>query len=215
MIRIARGAAAEAESSTEIAALRALGAAERMALPFKVTNLVGETKTSDGKRALIFQFMYGNHIDLSLMASGSAIAQSVGEATAAIHLLPLAVVEDSGLPDFSPADIVRQRMTEIDRAAETGKVPSVLLSRWEQALEDVSLFRFQPTVVHGNLNSHTVLELDGLVSSVLDWSSLKISDPAEDFAWILGAGLASVVAILNGMWFEAREQNRIEKENRC
>ena len=34
------------------------------------------------------------------------------------------------------------------------------------------------------------------------------------FAWILGAGLASTVAILNGMWFEAREQNRIEKENR-
>jgi cyd operon protein YbgT len=26
------------------------------------------------------------------------------------------------------------------------------------------------------------------------------------FAWILGAGLACAVAILNGMWFEAREQ---------
>ena len=34
------------------------------------------------------------------------------------------------------------------------------------------------------------------------------------FAWILGAGLACTAAILNGMWFEAREQNRIEKENR-
>lgn len=28
------------------------------------------------------------------------------------------------------------------------------------------------------------------------------------FAWILGTGLASTVAILNGMWFEAREQSR-------
>lgn len=28
------------------------------------------------------------------------------------------------------------------------------------------------------------------------------------FAWILGAGLASAVAILNGMWFEAREDNK-------
>ncbi len=25
------------------------------------------------------------------------------------------------------------------------------------------------------------------------------------FAWILGTGLASAVAVLNGMWFEARE----------
>ncbi|WP_411851540.1 cytochrome bd-I oxidase subunit CydX [Stenotrophomonas sp. LGBM10] len=32
------------------------------------------------------------------------------------------------------------------------------------------------------------------------------------FAWILGAGLASVVAILNGMWFEAREQSRTDNE---
>lgn len=28
------------------------------------------------------------------------------------------------------------------------------------------------------------------------------------FAWILGAGLASTAAILNGMWFEARESRR-------
>ncbi|MCW0386190.1 cytochrome bd-I oxidase subunit CydX [Xanthomonas sacchari] len=27
------------------------------------------------------------------------------------------------------------------------------------------------------------------------------------FAWILGVGLASTAAILNGMWFEARERN--------
>ncbi|MBN8801444.1 hypothetical protein SDC9_202593 [bioreactor metagenome] len=30
------------------------------------------------------------------------------------------------------------------------------------------------------------------------------------FAWILGVGLASTAAILNGMWFEAREQRRSE-----
>ncbi|HEX7991258.1 MULTISPECIES: cytochrome bd-I oxidase subunit CydX [unclassified Stenotrophomonas] len=30
------------------------------------------------------------------------------------------------------------------------------------------------------------------------------------FAWILGAGLAATVAILNGMWFEAREANKID-----
>ncbi|WP_164275621.1 cytochrome bd-I oxidase subunit CydX [Stenotrophomonas sp. B1-1] len=34
------------------------------------------------------------------------------------------------------------------------------------------------------------------------------------FAWILGTGLASTVAILNGMWFESREENRLEQENR-
>ncbi|HBK44885.1 MAG TPA: cytochrome bd-I oxidase subunit CydX [Xanthomonadaceae bacterium] len=30
------------------------------------------------------------------------------------------------------------------------------------------------------------------------------------FAWILGTGLASLAAVLNGMWFEMREQNRTD-----
>ena len=34
------------------------------------------------------------------------------------------------------------------------------------------------------------------------------------FAWILGVGLASTVAILNGMWFEAREDRRLAAEDR-
>ncbi|WP_313345980.1 cytochrome bd-I oxidase subunit CydX [Stenotrophomonas sp.] len=29
------------------------------------------------------------------------------------------------------------------------------------------------------------------------------------FAWILGTGLASAAAILNGMWFEAREAGNV------
>ena len=35
------------------------------------------------------------------------------------------------------------------------------------------------------------------------------------FAWILGTGLASVVAILNGMWFEARETQREDARGRA
>ncbi|WNH47518.1 MULTISPECIES: cytochrome bd-I oxidase subunit CydX [Stenotrophomonas] len=31
------------------------------------------------------------------------------------------------------------------------------------------------------------------------------------FAWILGTGLASAAAILNGMWFEAREQTLADR----
>lgn len=33
------------------------------------------------------------------------------------------------------------------------------------------------------------------------------------FAWILGIGLAATFAILNGMWFEVREQRRTDNED--
>ncbi|ATD67250.1 MULTISPECIES: cytochrome bd-I oxidase subunit CydX [Luteimonas] len=33
------------------------------------------------------------------------------------------------------------------------------------------------------------------------------------FAWILGIGLAATFAILNGMWFEVREQRRVRADH--
>jgi aminoglycoside phosphotransferase (APT) family kinase protein len=188
VVRIANTQSAGAEQEVELQALRALGAEGRAALPFKITTLLGETKDDRGARALIFDFVYGSPTDVGSIDEGSELARNIGLAIAAIHKLPLSVVENAHLPEFQPEDILRARIAELDRFAATGKVPSVLLSRWEGVLEDATLFRFQPTVVHGSLNGDTVLEEAGReVAGVLAWSSLKISDPAEDLSWILGS----------------------------
>jgi aminoglycoside phosphotransferase (APT) family kinase protein len=188
VVRIANTQSAGTEQDVELQALRALGTEGRSAMPFKITSLIGETKEDKGARALIFDFVYGSPIDVGSISGESELARSIGLAVAAIHKLSLALVENAHLPEFQPEDILRARTAELDRFAATGKVPSALLSRWESVLEDASLFRFQPTVVHGALNGDTVLEEDGrTVAGVLAWSSLKISDPAEDLAWILGS----------------------------
>lgn len=188
VVRIANTQSAGTEQEVELQALRALGASGREALPFKITNLIGETKDDKGARALIFDFVYGSPINVGAVSGESELARNIGLAIAAIHKLPLTVVENAHLPEFQPEDILRARTAELDRFAATGKVPPALLSRWEAVLEDATLFRFQPTVVHGALNGDTVLEEDGrTVAGVLAWSSLKISDPAEDLAWILGS----------------------------
>ena len=188
VVRIANTQSAGAEQEVELQALRALGAEGRAALPFKITTLLGETKDDKGARALIFDFVYGSPTDVGSIDGGSELARNIGLAIAAIHKLPLSVVENAHLPEFQPEDILRARIAELDRFAATGKVPSILLSRWEGVLEDATLFRFQPTVVHGSLNGDTVLEEAGReVAGVLAWSSLKISDPAEDLSWILGS----------------------------
>ena len=188
VVRIANTQSAGAEQEVELQALRALGAEGRASLPFKITTLLGETKDDKGGRALIFDFVYGSPIDVSSIDGGSELARNIGLAIAAIHKLPLTVVENAHLPEFQPEDVLRARIAELDRFAATGKVPSALLSRWESVLEDSTLFRFQPTVVHGSLNGDTVLEDAGReVAGVLAWSSLKISDPAEDLSWIMGS----------------------------
>ena len=188
VVRIANTQSAGAEQEVELQALRALGSEGRAALPFKITSLIGETKDDKGARALIFDFVYGSPTDVGSIDGGSELARNIGLAIAAIHKLPLSVVENAHLPEFQPEDILRARTAELDRFAATGKIPSVLLSRWEAVLEDSTLFRFQPTVVHGSLNGDTVLEDDGReVAGVLAWSSLRISDPAEDLSWIMGS----------------------------
>ena len=188
VVRIANTQSAGTEQDVELQALRALGNDGRAALPFKITNLIGETKDDKGARALIFDFVYGSPIEVGAVSGDSELARNIGLAIAAIHKLPLSVVENAHLPEFQPEDILRARTAELDRFAATGKVPPVLLSRWEAVLEEPTIFRFQPTVVHGALNGDTVLETDGRsVAGVLAWSSLKISDPAEDLSWILGS----------------------------
>lgn len=187
VVRIANTQAAGAEQEVELQALKALVATDRMRLPFKITHLIGETKDERGNRALVFEFIYGQPTDIATVQAESQLANSITKAIVAIHNLDTAVVENAHLPSFESAEIVRSRIAELDRSAATGIVPAILLSRWEEALEDSSLFRFKPCVIHGGLNADTVLNLDGEVTGILSWSSLKISDPAEDFAWILGS----------------------------
>lgn len=191
VIKVPTSAAAGTELAVELQALKALDSA-RASLPFEITRLIGETKDDKGARALVFEFMYGSPIDVATVAPEGHLAESIGKAIAAIHNLPVSVVEDAHLPTFDSATLVRARVAELDRAAATGKIPSVLLQRWEAALEDADLFRYLPTVVHGALGTETVLEQDHEVSAVLAWSGLKISDPAEDFAWIFGANASEL-----------------------
>jgi hypothetical protein len=112
------------------------------------------------------------------------LAGSIGSTIAAIHALDTEAIRTAGLPEFSAAELVKKLVNELDEVAATGEIPSALLSRWESALEDVSLFRYQPTVVHGELSADTVLELDGQVSAVLNWGALHLGDPAQDLTWL-------------------------------
>jgi hypothetical protein len=136
----------------------------------------------------LLNYVYGDPIDLTRLHATDLVLSSLAGALAAIHELPLSVVENSGLPTYSATEVIHENVARLYRAAETGLIPARLLERWEEALEDVSLFRFNPCVIHGDFVGETVLTLDGAVSGVLGWRSLRISDPAQDLSWIVGAG---------------------------
>lgn len=212
-VRMPRSRASLTGLELELRALAALTPAARERLPFAVSRLLGQAQHPKGAAVLVLEHISGSSPDLAKLNANGTLAENIGEALGAIHNLPLAVVTDAHLPEYNPADIALRNVNELDRIAGTGKVPPALLDRWQTALEDVSLFRYQPTVVHGSLDTDTVfagtVNHAEIVVGVAHWSQLHIGDPAEDFAWLFGTGRADLIdAIL--MSYNTRHPNQDE-----
>ena len=184
IVRVPTTPTAGAELELEIQVLKSLSAFTAR-LGFEIPQKVGETRDlSTGNRVLVFKYVHGNPIDTRRMNAASAITQSIAKAISTIHSLPIELVQNNGLSEFSPAENIRLRVAELDRAMQSGQVPPILLQRWEEALSDVSLFKYQPVVVHASLAVDTVLERGGEVSGILDWRKVQLGDPALDFGWL-------------------------------
>lgn len=186
IVRVPRTERAEQEQSADLIALRALSAGVRARLPFAVSSFAGQVPV-DGTRAVVSEFVYGDKVPLGAMSD--VLAASIGAAIAAIHSLPPTIIVDAGLPSHSPVEALRAVVSVMDRAAATGLVPAALLSRWERASEEPTLWQFTPTVVNGALGSDSFLSANGEVTGMIGWHALRVGDPAADLQWLAGSGL--------------------------
>jgi macrolide phosphotransferase len=187
VVRVPTSAAAARRLLGEVRALSALTAGARSRLPFAVPTVRG---SAESPPTVVTTYLAGTRLRLDAVTGGSPLAVSIGAAIAAVHALPTAVVVDAGLPTASAAEGVRTVADVMDRAASTALVPARLLDRWEAAIDEPSLWRYQPTVVHGSLGADSVLTdrrgaSDDRVAGVLGWADLRVADPAIDLAWVL------------------------------
>lgn len=174
---------ANTDLGTEVRALQVL---KNLSLPFSISSFLGKTSPKAIRSALAFEYVPGSPIELSRLRSDEPIISSLGQALSAIHSIPTALVSNSGLPEYEPAQRVRERVAEFDRAMDSGKIHPDLLERWQNALFDVNLFKYNPTVVHGSLKSDFVLTEGNDVVGIIEWGNLSIDDPAADLAFVFG-----------------------------
>lgn len=201
VVRTPASTAGSLELDIETQVLRLLTPEIRARLPFKVTTILGETRDAKRNRVVVFEYLYGQPTTFERVAPGGTLSGSIATAIASIHALDSEVFRSAGLPEFSASETAKRLMNELDAVSSLGLVPPILLSRWEQALEDVNLFRYQPTVVHGELSGDTVLQANDTVYSVLNWGALHIGDPAEDFSWIASVGLPELLDSIRLTYF--------------
>ena len=92
-------------------------------------------------RAAVYPYLPGTPLRLGGLPAGPGLAGAVGTAIAALHNVDRRLYDEAGLPSYDSDAYRARRLADIDRGAATGQVPSALLSRWENALEDVTLWR--------------------------------------------------------------------------
>lgn len=188
VVRCALHQAACAQLLAESALLGPLWAAvDEGLLPFEVPRAAGHLDLSDGEHVVVTRAVRGTPLDLGKLRPGPGLAANLGAAIAAIHELPASLVADVGLPVYTADSYRRRCLAEVDEAARTGRVPSVLLDRWERALEAVALWRFRATPVHADLAADQVYVHDGRVTGVVGFTEAHVGDPAEDLAWLMAA----------------------------
>ncbi|GAA0193637.1 hypothetical protein GCM10009526_14340 [Glutamicibacter creatinolyticus] len=168
----------------ELSALRAFSAKVRAALPFALPAIAGTVRQGP-LRTFVYKDLPGHGVMLEdLVQLGEPLARELGNTMAAIHKIPDESVEVAGLPTYTADEVRQRKLNELDTAAATGKVPSRLLRRWEHAMEDVSLWRFNAAVVHGSFDEEQLQVLGSRITAVKGWTDLHVGDPAEDFAWL-------------------------------
>ncbi|MEO6143533.1 MAG: phosphotransferase [Dermatophilaceae bacterium] len=159
-------------------------------LPFSVPTPKGFVELKEGGRASVYPYLAGHPLDFANLPAGPGIAAELGRALAALHNVDLALFDEAGLPSYDADTYRTRRLSDLDRAAATGHVPTGLLARWERSLEDVSLWRFAPTPTHGALTGDQVLAVfdddedaaTGRIRGLTGWEDAKVADPADDFA---------------------------------
>ncbi|MEO7130171.1 MAG: phosphotransferase [Dermatophilaceae bacterium] len=186
----------------------------------------GQVVVPEG-RAVVYLRLAGRPIDFRALGSGPGLAAEVGRTLAHIHNLDLAILDEAGRPSYDAETHRVRQLSELDRAAATGHIPTGLLGRWERALEDVSHWRFAPTAVHGNFVGSNVLasisdtggtgdtgDTQGAgdaatarVRGVLAWEESRIGDPADDLAALVAEAPPAALDVA----LEAYAQSRVER----
>ncbi len=203
-VRSPKHAEASMRLETELQALRAFTPAVKAELPFLIPHMAGSVRQGE-LSTFVYSHLTGTTRSLHALASGGrSMAQELGRVLAAIHELPQDMVQRADLPSYEANEYRQRKLNELDQAATTGKIPPILLRRWERALEDVTLWRFVPTVVHGDLHEDHLLVAADRVSAVTGWTDLSIGDPAEDFAWLAAAEDTSFVEAVHASYATAR-----------
>lgn len=156
-------------------------------LPFLVPWPAHSVRIVGGKHALVHPAFSGRPAQAEDFTISEKLATSLGTALASLHDLPARILQSADCPIFTADQIRRRWLHLLDEGATTGAIPPRLWQRWEERLEDTSLWSFSPAFIHNDLlEQHLYIE-DETISGITGFGQAQIGDPARDLAWVVSS----------------------------
>ncbi|GAA4284069.1 hypothetical protein GCM10022261_16000 [Brevibacterium daeguense] len=181
-------AIAEAESENLGAAvLRSLLPQSPVSFPHVIASSAVPAEPFDldsAGQVRVTQLLPGAPVSGAAFAASERLVESLALFMAELHGADPEVLADSGLPVRDVDGLRESLLADLDRGAATGRVPAVLLQRWESALENVAMWRFLPCPVHGALSEDAIRTDGESISAISELGQLHVGDPAVDLAAI-------------------------------
>ncbi|MFP8962159.1 macrolide 2'-phosphotransferase [Streptomyces nanhaiensis] len=115
-------------------------------------------------------------------------AERLGRLLARLHSIAPERAEAAGVEVRAPARVRQAWRDDIARVSESFTVSAALTDTWRAWIEDDTCWPEQTVMTHGEIYpAHVLLDEEGTITGVLDWTTARVDDPARDLSFQYGA----------------------------
>lgn len=188
---------------------------ESRLVPFRVPVPVGFARLKDGTRVIVHHDLGGRFMREEDFADPHVLPASLARALAHLHNLPVGMYTGIDLPSYSALDLRERHKAVLAEAANHTVIPANLWKRWEQALNDIALWRFTTVPIHGDLQGTNITIHEGAVRSMSGFTSAHVGDPATDYSWVLAQASDAFLDRFREAYSMTRPESDIHIETRA
>jgi macrolide phosphotransferase len=115
-------------------------------------------------------------------------AERLGRLLARLHSIAPEQAKAAGVEVRTPVQVRQAWRDDIVRVSEAFTVLPALTEAWQAWLEDDTCWPEQTVMTHGEIYpAHVLLDEEGTITGVLDWTTARVDDPARDLSAQYGA----------------------------
>ncbi|MGG0848332.1 macrolide 2'-phosphotransferase [Peribacillus simplex] len=108
---------------------------------------------------------------------------TLGKALVALHNVPIEKAMNVGLTVHTPEEARESMKERMNAVREEFGVGDTLWTRWQQWLQNNEMWSMKTGLIHGDVHAgHILIDKEGNVTGLIDWTEAKVSDVSNDFA---------------------------------